>query len=262
MLKNVARLSEIFDDPETRTVPLSKREPITKLLEKELSEIIDIIRPDFFLEVGAFEAEFSQRMKKKYPEVPAVAVEANPRVYAHFCQTVKSSGVEYVNYAATSKKETVDIHIPEIIAGKEMPAIGRMGSLLEVGLRDSSTTSASVQGLPVDDLVGDRDFCNGCMWVDVEGFLKEVLDGAFQTISRCDIIYTEMEISPVWKSQTLAPDNIARLENLGFDLVARDCQKWFQFNALFLRRRIYNRDEVAQRIANFTQAAEKQFIGS
>lgn len=259
MNSKVTRLFSIFDTTENRDVSLKRREPITKLLESELTKIIDIFRPDFFLEIGAFEASFSQEMKALYPDTPVLALEANPRVFEFFQKKVEESGVEYLNKAATSQPALVEIFIPEKIAGKDMPRIGRMGSLREVGLRDSTTTIELVEGVTIDELTEDRHFSNGCAWIDVEGVLKEVIQGGSNTLAKCNIVYTEMEISPVWNDQALAKENIMRMHDLGFELVARDCQKWFQFNGLFVRKNLVENDRLQERLDYFFRQAEELF---
>jgi FkbM family methyltransferase len=260
-MNKLSELSVLFDDVGQRSKPLAQREPITKILDALLEEVIAHIRPDLFLEVGAFEASFSQRMKKTYPEASVIALEANPRVFAHFFPELKTTGVNYKNIAAGANAGTVDIHIPTKIAGRDMPKVGRMGSLLEVGLRDSSTEKIKIACDTIDNILIGESFEKACLWIDVEGLLKQVLDGAIGTTSKCDIIYAEVETSPVWRGQTLADENIARLESLEFELVARDCQKWFQFNALFLRKGLVDEYGLRDRLAEFISTAESIFLG-
>lgn len=258
-MSNVRKLNEVFDTFETRLKPLSERLVITNRLEDELDEIIDLVRPDLFLEVGAFDARFSRKMKRKFPNVPAIALEANPRVYNNFYSQAAIDGVDYRNCAATSKRETVKIHIPEQIAGKKMPEIGSMGSLLEVGLRDSRTISVEVMGMPIDDILQEHSFENACAWIDVEGFTDQVLLGGRKTIDKCSIIFVELESSPVWKGQVLADEIIHLLDDSGFEYVARDCQKWFQFNAVFLRHGMMQHYKLEEKIDAFTEFAVAEF---
>jgi hypothetical protein len=72
-------LQAVFDDPATRSYPLSRRTPVTEALEHMLYEAIDLIKPDTFLEIGAYEAKFSRDMKAAYPNAEVLALEANPR---------------------------------------------------------------------------------------------------------------------------------------------------------------------------------------
>ena len=59
-MTGIAQLSVCFDDPDTREKPLSEREPITQMLAATLRDIIAHVSPDMVVEVGAFEAAFSQ----------------------------------------------------------------------------------------------------------------------------------------------------------------------------------------------------------
>lgn len=256
----ISELNALFDNAETRSKPLSQRKPITDLLDVLLEEIIEDIRPDLVLEVGAFEAAFSQKMKRKYPDVPVIALEANPRVFEYYSKNIRPTGVEYKHIAAGAMKGHVDIFIPTSIAGKEMPQIGRMGSLLEVSLKDSRTERATVPCDTIDNIISDIDFGNACIWVDVEGFVEQVLSGAKTTLSKTQIIYAELESSPVWSGQTLAPAVIDKLEKIGFVMMARDCQKWFQFNAIFVRAEIATSSWLVDRVRVFAEQAKSAFL--
>lgn len=255
-----SELTDLFDSSEMRSKPLSEREPITHLLDELLEEIIEKLRPDLLLEVGAFEATFSKKMKEKYPEVSVIALEANPRVFEHFSKRLEATGVEYKHIAASAAKGHVDIFIPTSIAGKEMPKIGRMGSLLEVSLKDSRTERVTVPCDTLDSILLQKEFNNACIWIDVEGFVEQVLSGAQLTLPKTQIIYTELESSPVWAGQTLAPAVIQKLQQLGFVMIARDCQKWFQFNAIFVRTELIGENWLHASVSNFSRKAKRQFL--
>ncbi|MEJ8572066.1 FkbM family methyltransferase [Microbaculum marinum] len=249
--EGVAELNRIFDDPATRDKPLKEREPITKILEETLYEIIDIADPGIFVEVGAFEGSFSKQMKAKYPDRPVIALEANPRVYAHFFEDLNAADVSYHNLAASSSNGPMKMYIPTVIAGKEMPKIGRMGSLLQVGLRDSETTEVMVSAVTLDQFLAGKDLKGGCFWIDVEGALDQVLAGARNALKDAAIVYAEIEIAPVWKEQALSQSVIDTLATIGLELAARDCQKWFQYNALFLNKSLQEDPRVQDLLTRF-----------
>lgn len=230
------QLASQFDDPKHFKLPFQKRYIITGLLEELLKQIIASVNPDFFIEVGAFEAAFSVELKKSYPNQHFLALEANPLVFDNFKSSVIAAGVDYRHLAATSQRTEIEIHIPEIVAGNPMPEIGRMGSLNPIGIKNSRTKAVPVQGIPLDEFLDEFNFQNGAIWIDVEGHLSEVLQGSSQLLKHCSIVFAEMETSPVWEGQTLAPEIVSLLDAQGFTLVARDCQKAFQYNGLFLAK--------------------------
>jgi FkbM family methyltransferase len=225
-----------FDSPDDRSKPLSEREPITSELERLLKRFICHIRPELFVEIGAYEASFSVEMKDKFPDVPVIAIEANPRVYEKFSRKLYGTGVDYLNLAIDKEGGFKSFYIPEKIAGNDMPFAGRMGSLREVGLRDSQTTQVTVISETLDSLLKDRVESNMCLWIDVEGAAERVISSAQKTLERTSIVYVELESSPVWKDQALDDEVSLFLKSSGFIPVARDCQKWFQKNVLFVSR--------------------------
>lgn len=258
-MKNVHDLDTLFDDPSYRAKPIVERLKVTNLLESLLEEIVRESKPDLFLEVGAFEAEFSRRMKLTYKNATVIALEANPRVYEKFEKDLKSVGVKYINVAVSSEEGVVEFFIPEVIAGAKMPHIGRMGSLREVALRESSTVKVKVQSDLLDNITKREKFSKACVWIDVEGLVDKVILGGQTTISNSSIVYAELETAPVWHGQSLAVENIMRLQEMGFVLVARDCQKWFQYNALFLKKSLASRKEVVRLISEYCSEAIEVF---
>jgi hypothetical protein len=105
-------------------------------------------------------------------------------------------------------------------------------------------------------------FKTACLWIDVEGFVEQVLQGARNTLSKSIVVYAELESSPVWEGQTLAPRIITSLEDEGFVLVARDCQKWFQFNALFVRKEVLEAEWLVSAVERFAAEAKTAFLSN
>lgn len=254
--KIVSGLDACFDDPTTRQKTLDQRTPITERLEKMLLELIVRINPDGFIEVGAYEAAFSLEMKKKFPRASIVAVEANPRVFQHFSDKVNKQDVTYLNLAVDEETAEIDFFIPEVIAGNKMPFAGRMGSTREVGLRESESSKVTVSAKTLDSIAEDIRGEKLCLWVDVEGAAEKALRGGEETLKRTAIVYVEMESSPVWKNQVLAPDVVRMLQDRGFVAVARDCQKWFQKNVIFLHRDYIGCDELAHLVQAYSDWAK------
>ncbi|MCP9926729.1 FkbM family methyltransferase [Cyanobium sp. CH-040] len=258
----MSRLSDEFDAPETRGKPLQERAKVTAALEIALQDILDIVKPDLVIEVGAFEADFSQKMIKRFPGIEVVALEANPRVYSHFAETISKTGVRYINAAADTEAGTVSFYVPEVIAGNKMPAIGRMGSLHEVGLRDSQVTMLDVKAVKLDDITRELNSTKACLWIDAEGAVDRVLIGAKESLKKTGVIYCEIESSPVWKEQTLAGSILDMLQNHGFIPIARDCQKWFQYNVLCLRSDLVDNPAIQTIAYNYCTRALELFKAS
>lgn len=252
----VALLDEQFDDDRLRGIPLDKRARTTELIEGLFDRLIEHYQPTAFIEVGAYEAGFSRRMRERYPEAAVYAFEANPRVFYTFCKDIQATGVDYRHLAIGAKAGTTQIHIPEVIADNAMPYAGRMASLNVVALRNSQTTAVEVPMLTLDEAVGALSSGNLALWIDVEGAVDQVLAGAHATLARAALVICELERSPVWIGQVLAGTIRNSFADQGLTMVARDSQKWFQYNAIFVRAPLLDDDPGARAlIEEFVQSA-------
>ncbi len=220
---------------EATKIPRGDRAQVTAALEETLDQLVATLLPDLFLEVGAFEAAFSKRMKAAYPEIRAIALEANPRVYESFAKQASAAGVEYLHLAADARSGEARFFIPEVVAGQPKPKVSRMGSLNEIGIGGSEMTEVTVRAIALDELVASVSAERICMWIDVEGAADKVLSGAAKTLAKTAMIYCEIENRPMWKDGANAGEVIGHIRDAGFFMAARDFQTPLQFNALFLR---------------------------
>jgi len=261
-LHSIEAFDKQFNDPKFQYVLPTDREAITKRLEELFEEITDTIHPSVFVEVGAFDASFSRRMKTRYPTAAVYAFEANPRAFEHFVGDVTRDGVSYQHLAIGPAAGSAEIHIPEQIAGNPMPFTNRMASLNPLALRDSRSVSVHVPMLRLDEALRDTaPNARYALWIDVEGAIDQVLDGAAQTLERTDLIFCELEHAPVWVGQKLAGSVRNRLTAAGFQIVARDCQKWFQYNAIFARGTPLDAPLVRKALDDFESDASNLWHG-
>jgi FkbM family methyltransferase len=254
----IHRLEATFGMDGASRLTRDQRAGVTSLLEAALDDVIDIVAPGMFLEVGAFDAAFSRRMKARYPDATCIALEANPRVFERFRAEVQVTGVDYVHVAAAAGSGKVGFFIPEVIAGHAQPHVSRMGSLNQISAKNSAMTEVTVPALAIDELLGNATDNRLCMWMDVEGAIDKVLDGAVRILQRTALIYCEIEERQIWEDQPLASDVIARLEAAGFILAARDFQTPVQFNALLIRADQLGADRILARLAAFAEVADEK----
>ena len=251
----------LFDEPSFRTIPFTERLKITKLLEKAFEQIVDIIVPDLILEIGAFEADFSIRMKSHYPTATVLAFEANPRVYEKYKDTVKNKGVIYTHAAVSNTFETITFYIPEIVDGNKITYENSMGSLNEMGLDNSISTPVSVQAVLLDEFLVAYPHKLSVAWIDVEGAVDKILEGMIHTLNKCEVIFCELETSTVWKNQKLDQDILKKLSDLGFVLLVRDCQKAFQYNGIFIKKELTNNKEITEICNRYVEKATQLWGG-
>ena len=256
------RLDALFDDDALRTLPLASRDAVTALLEQALRDVIDVVQPDLFVEIGAFEAAFALSMRRRFPQAGVIAFEANPRVAQRFGDKARAAGVDYRAAAVSDADGEVTFNIVDVVAGKDMPHENRMGSLHDLGLRDSRTSPVTVAAARLDTVLREVPARQACLWIDVEGAASAVVRGAAATLARTAVIYCEVESRQVWKQQELATAVAQQLGEAGFVLVARDCQKWFQKNCLFLRPDLAGNAAVQAILSRYEAAAIRSFEAS
>lgn len=247
------RLSALFETPDVHSLSYFQRMPISRLLKDLLDQVIHHERPGTIVEIGAFEADFSRRMTQSFPGARVIAFEANPIVHANFWPELSGANVDYRHAAIGARNGEATIHVPTRICGNDMPALSRMGSLNELSVPNSEMDTLTVPIRRLDDELGDMDGA-AALWIDVEGAVPDVLDGAETTLRRTQIVLCELESIGMWKGQTLADSLVERFRTAGLTPVARDCEKRNQFNALFLAENARRRAESS--LLAFEQACE------
>ena len=200
-----------------------------ELLGEAVTRIVEYLRPQIVLEIGAHEATFSKTIKSLLPKSRVIAIEANPTIYKKYETIVPTSGVEYVFKCIADENRVYKFSVP----GTDR-AHPTMGSVLTYNQKGVFETY-DVNGERLDTFLGNSTKTNA-MWIDVEGAIGSVLDGADHSLKNCVMLFAELEARERWEGQILDVDVIKRLSNYGLFPVLRDIQrhKW-QHNILFLK---------------------------
>jgi FkbM family methyltransferase len=214
-------------------------------------ELLDLIRPEIFFDIGARDGESALAVKRAHPSAACFAFEANPRIYAQFNHDHESSGeITYLNLALGDAEGTTDLFIPrvstEVVVEDEVVTTryeeaadtGR-SSILRRTDPGAEYDVLSVPVTTVDRFVRERKIARDkalALWIDVEGAASRVVAGGLKTIARAAVIFIEVEGHRFWEGQETTSDVLARLIELGFVPVARDREYYDkQFNVVLLR---------------------------
>lgn len=255
------QFTQLFDNAEALQgvgAGQSPRKEITNALEALFDECLDAIQPDLVLEVGAFEAAFSQRCAERFPSASVIAFEANPRVHEFYAPKLDTK-IDYRFQAVTDQPGSIEIHIPDIVRGVKKPTLNRMASIREIAYRDSEMETVTVPATTLDLVTEGIATERAIMWIDVEGACDFVLRGAGSVLAKTAAVMIELETSAARKDQALAPEIINMLEAKGFTALARDCQRQAQFNAIFINRALVaDPDRIDSAIERFTAECHKQ----
>lgn len=223
------------------------------------SLITDFLKPDYFFEIGAFNAEFSRRIKPLLPDTKIFAFEANPYNYKKFESLVSNAGVEYIHSAISNEVGTVTFNLQQSIDGVRVDPIRGNNSLLERNQEAVDYEKITVPCDTVDNrfstLIEPGDTI--AMWIDVEGMAYQVFDGADSILSHTKIILVELEDRDYWENQHLSTDIIERLYHKGFLPIARDFEWVGQYNVIFVHNDLLGSYQFKELLAQYYSSLRK-----
>lgn len=207
------------------------------ILDAVFFECLEKLDVQCLVECGANEATASIEVARKGRK--AIAIEVNPETYHSITIKAKESGVTTLNVGLGSSNEKLQFYAPaqkKTDGGATFrPKTGKKYETIEVEV------------CPLDDIVSREvdQTQRYALWIDVEGFQKDVFDGALQTLSNknCVAIKIEVEYEPIFKGQALCEEINERLSNYGYTPVFVDTEYDVQFNVVYIRRG--NLDAVA-----------------
>jgi len=208
-----------------------------KLLRKKSVQIldifffncIDILDVKEFIECGAREASASKRLSKK--GVKAIAIEANPITFNKLTLP-DSNKVLCFNVGVGDSEEEISFYIPtnDLMAGH--------ATFQPKEFDNYENKKIKVKKL--DDLLNDCKFGShpGALWIDVEGYQRQVLDGSKNYMKNPNllIVKIELEQNPVFKGQSTSEIIDDKFKSFGFELIFCDDQGGYQFNAVYIRK--------------------------
>ena len=231
-------------------------------LVKELRDLFfslqEDLNPTVSIEVGAFKAEFSHRMRNEHPEISAWAFEANPHNVAKHCMDAINNGIKYMNYAVANRVGTIEFLLQDqLVTGETF--IKEMGNNSILQRQDNVTLYEKVK---VDCTALDHFFIDNrlvqpqdkvCLWVDVEGASREVLTAAKKLLQQTQTVFIEVEDVPYWQDQWLATDVDKFLKEQNFVKVARDYEYPLQNNVIYVRSDLMYNRKTEEKVKNWNK---------
>lgn len=219
------------------------REGTNARLVDAFFEICDREDIPVLIECGAHEAAASVRFIRAGIGRRAIALEANPHTYSALTAKAAELGVEALQAAVGARPGEGVINIP---------TSGTDGGLLAVDAsmrvhRKWAAKNKSIHTVPVEIVTVDRVATDGAtvgpiaLWVDVEGFATEALEGAEGLLreQRIAVALVEVEAEEVYGGGRDLSAVIRILRQGGLRPIARDHQFRTSnvFNVLFAHPR-------------------------
>ncbi|MEM9513442.1 MAG: FkbM family methyltransferase [Actinomycetota bacterium] len=208
-----------------------------------------------FLEVGAKEATASVRAAKTLGIDDVRAFEANPYTYERFAKHHADTGVDYQHLAVGEEVSTIEFNVR--LTDQGQPRADGQGSMLRRSNYKPGYVTASVECVPLDEVLRGEPAVPTAMWIDVEGASSAVLRGAVDTLRSVVAIIIEVETRRVWDQQEWLHLDIVRfLAEHGLVPVARDRQSRHQFNVVFVPRGSVD-DRTRERLAEWRKRVRR-----
>lgn len=204
----------------------------TKELDLRFYELLKEKNVDLFLEVGAFDAETSVKVKNTLPSCEVYAYEANVYNYEKFKDA--RSNINYEHLALSNFVGETNFYVQLSNNGRIMPKTKKNNSLLKRTEKNVQYETVTVKVDTIDNLFQD-DKRNTGMWIDVEGVGYEVLLGANGLLENTSVIKIEVESFQFWKDQIMDNKIINLLSDKGFKIDCRDQEYTNQYNLIFVK---------------------------
>lgn len=251
-LTNVQDWSEYIDLEEVRKqniiIPYS-----ISILAQNYYELQKILKSDCFFEIGAFEADFSRKMKSIFPDSKVYAFEASPYCYNNYKNS--NTSIEYLNIAISDKEGEIDFTLQDknISDQSEIEKIRGNNSILDRNDDTISYKKISVKSTTFDLFVEKESLENlsTSLWIDVEGANKNVLQGSKNFLKNVQSLLIEVEDFEYWKNQWLSADVDQFLKGFGFLPIVRDFEDNNQYNVVYVNSALLEDVDIAIQIKNW-----------
>jgi FkbM family methyltransferase len=222
-------------------------------LVRVFHEMITLEDVTCILELGAHRAATSKRFLRAAPDRKAVAIEANPFNCTKFGPLAEDVGVLYLNYALTDKTGPLELVLSDSDRDRKRGHTKTSNSILR-NLDFGRTKNIEVPGITFDDLENEPAFkeylpslsdTRAALWIDVEGALSQLLDGAKTSLPKCLFAMAEVERVERFEGQKTVEHVAKQFADMGFYPFLRDSEYIpTQHNVIFVNGALIERDRL------------------
>lgn len=204
---------------------------IDELLFEEYMDVVKKIKPTICIEVGAYDADFSQYIVKNNICNKVYAFEASPFVYER-CRHELDNRINYINSAIMSFSGTTIFNIdnnydPAFVGSNSMKLTTQQKSIRSIEIPCDSID------VFFKDIISHKD--KVCMWVDAEGSSDEVLLGMKHMFDLQCIhsIFIETEHQKFWQKSWMHTEVDKYLNSVGMKKTQSKFQYVGQTNCIY-----------------------------
>jgi FkbM family methyltransferase len=171
------------------------------------------------IDVGANQGQFALATTHKFPNAKIISFEPLPDLYARFNANVQGNkNITAYNLALGNETGTIDFYRNEHSHASSVLPISheQVAALPET----SKTAKTQVKISKLDDVVQASELIGKTLLkLDVQGYEKNVLEGAPKLLSAVDFVLFEASFIPMYEGEPLFEEMHAYLNNRGYAIV-------------------------------------------
>lgn len=185
-------------------------------LRKALLEILPE-RIENYVDVGAFDGEFFEIIRKERPVAKAILIEPQEKYFAALTSEHEGDkSVVLVNKILLSDTLKVEFNVNSLPATSSVLAADE--NLLGQEI-DISGKKIHAESTTLDAVLNEHAGTVTLLKIDVQGAELEVLKGAAETLRRTQLAWIEVSFKPLYKHSALFADIQQYMESQGFVMV-------------------------------------------
>ena len=183
-----------------------------------------LLDPDVILDVGSMDGSDSRKFKKLIPDAEVVAFEGNPINYQAMCSDVdlQQLGIRIIQRLVSNQEGSRSFFVQRSTNASAGFNKGT-SSAIRRNEQNVETEEVHLDAVRIDSFLTQEypGINSVAMWVDVEGYAYEVMEGVRDVKDRIYLIHVEVETKEVWPGQKIESEVLALAKSMGFIPVAR-----------------------------------------
>jgi FkbM family methyltransferase len=198
--------------------------PVTLKTKYAFHTLLWLLKPDVVLDIGSMDGADSKRFRKLLPKAELAAFEANPYNYQAMCKDgeIANCRIRVVNKLVSGEEGERSFFV-------QKPDEGMLGfnrgtsSALPRNDQGLQNEEIQIESVRMDSFL-EHEYPAAksvALWVDVEGYAYEVLEGMAGACDRIHLMHVEVETRECWPGQRLESDVLRLAKSMGYIQVAQ-----------------------------------------
>jgi FkbM family methyltransferase len=197
------------------------------------------LKPGLICDIGSLDGTNSLLFRRFSPDSRIIAFEANPYNAKAIMNnsSLIANNISLESYAVSNRDGEAKFYLEKLGGVNFRNGISSLRERLGDGAEREKVVVKTVR---LDNYIKSRNINveKIALWIDVEGFGYEVLEGISGIKDNVCVIRIEIETKTFWKGQKLKPEMVILLESMGFKFLGRDMPEE-QHNLVYINKKLF-----------------------